>query len=333
LALVLVTCSEPSAPVALALEQPSPTTTESTEAADGLPAVEHFSPVILVTVDGVRWQDFFGAIDDTLDMGEARMPNLRALVRERGAAVGAPGYGRIDASGPNFVSMPGYTEIFTGKTSPCVTNECDRPEVPTFLDRLASGGAHVAVISSWERIGLAASRKANAFFVSAGRDELDTSAPWPGSGAYRPDERTCARALEYLRAEHPDVLVVGLGDPDEYAHHGDRGGYLRALERVDSFIASLETELSKMGERGRETSLFVTTDHGRSDGFRDHGGAFPESSRVWLAAKGPRVASRGLVTTRRNRHLSDVAGTIVAVTTNREPKRESSLSELFGDAP
>jgi hypothetical protein len=323
-ALALVTCSDPSAQVAL--ERTG--SVQTNEAVLAPPKIDHFAPVILVTVDGVRWQDFFGAIDETLGIGDARMPVLRSLVLERGAALGAPGRGRMDASGPNFVSMPGYTEIFTGGASRCMTNECERPDAPTFLERLAAQGAHVAVFSSWERIGIAASRAPNAFFVSSGRDRGDESDPFPGSGAYRPDARTSALALEYLRERRPDVLVVALGDPDEHAHHGDRNGYLRALEQVDAFIGDVEGELARMGERGRETHLFVTTDHGRSNAFRDHGGAFPESSRVWLAAEGPRVASRGLVATR-SRHLADVAGTIVAVATNEDPESHTALTELF----
>src|SRR5678815_4769572 len=57
--------------------------------------------LILVTIDGVRWQDLFGG-------APCHTPNLRAL-GEAGVALGehaAP----VMSSGPRFVSLPGYRE-------------------------------------------------------------------------------------------------------------------------------------------------------------------------------------------------------------------------------
>ncbi len=314
--LCLVTCSDPndaqrvasrSAPVAI------------------MAPMEHASPVVLVTIDGVRWQDVYASVDES--SGAGAMPVLRDLIAREGAMLGAPGYGRIDASGPNFVSMPGYTEIFTGQPATCRDNDCGRPEQPTFLEELASRGAKVAVFASWEKVGSAVAHTTPAFFVSAGRPEGDTQKPFPGGGAYRPDPSTMEQSLAYLRESQPDVLVVSLGDTDEYAHAGNVRGYTDARTRADAFIGRINATLATMGERGASTHLFVTTDHGRSQGWSEHGERYPESARVWLAAMGPRIAGRGFVATR-NHHLSDLAGTIVAVATNEDATSEG-LSELI----
>ena len=62
--------------------------------------------VVLVTIDGVRAEEAFSPMV---------MPRLRELIETRGAALGLSGFGNVVASGPNFVSLPGYTEIFTGR--------------------------------------------------------------------------------------------------------------------------------------------------------------------------------------------------------------------------
>ncbi len=156
----------------------------------------------------------------------------------------APGHGRIDASGPNFVSMPGYTEIFTGHAPTCQDNDCGRPDQATFLEVLASRGAKVVMFASWEKVGNAVAHATSAFFVSAGRAEGDVQNPFPG---------------------------------------GARTGPTRA----------------------------------RSN----------SRSPVWLAAMGPRIATHGLVAAR-DHHLSDLAGTIVAVAMN-EDVESGDLSELI----
>jgi arylsulfatase A-like enzyme len=129
------------------------------------------------------------------------------------------------------------------------------------------------------------------------------ASPAPGFGDYRPDPLTAAVALDVLRESRPSFLFVGLGDTDEYAHHRDYAGYLRALEHADSVIGAIDDELATLRRRGVDTLLVVTTDHGRSKSFADHGDD-PESSRVWLVAAGEAV---------RSRHLADIAPTVHAL--------------------
>src|SRR5262249_33742599 len=151
------------------------------------------------------------------------------LGTERGAFVGAPGFGRMAASGPNYISLPGYNELLSGRPSiGCTTNDCPRTTLPTILDEARAVGAKVAAFSSWERLANATSVTAGAFYVSCGRDGDSNISPWPGVADYRPDHITANLALSYYEAEAPDVFFLGLGDPDEYAHRGDYARYLNA---------------------------------------------------------------------------------------------------------
>ncbi|MBS2013190.1 MAG: alkaline phosphatase family protein [Deltaproteobacteria bacterium] len=265
-------------------------------------------PVVLVVVDGVRWQEIFDGPGSRV--AATRMPNLHRLATERGAAIGGADGPAISASGPNFVSLPSYREIFSGRSGDdCTDNECPRIARPTIVDELHARGRPVAVFASWEKIDLAAASRPEGLRISAGRGGAPGD-PWPGAGDFRRDRETSALALRHLEEARPDFLFLGLGETDEYAHHGDYAGYVDALTTADEILGELMAALTRMGERGARTHVFVTTDHGRANGFRDHGGRFPESGRVWLVAAGPRISARGAVPLSRALHLRDIAPTV-----------------------
>jgi hypothetical protein len=76
-------------------------------AGDGAELADGAIPVILVVLDGVRWQEMFGGVDPVLaathragPVVDARtlLPSLYAALDSRGAAIGAPGRGLIAAS-------------------------------------------------------------------------------------------------------------------------------------------------------------------------------------------------------------------------------------------
>jgi hypothetical protein len=332
----------------------------------GEPADE--AAVILVVLDGTRWQEVFVGADPQLAAeaavpavpADALMPHLHALVADRGSALGAPGHGPpIAASGPNFVSLPGYTEIFTGRrTHGCADNDCAPARVPTVMDQaraLASGPSDVAVFASWEKIERAASVDPASLVVSTGRyatsheDSLQDDAvtrdylqrgaqadPFPGHGDFRPDRFTAAIALRYLETRRPRLMFLGLGEPDEYAHRGDYAGYLASLRAADATLGDVFAALGRMGTRGEHTTVLVTADHGRGRDYRVHGRAFPESARVWLVAAGGGIEARGLAHATRPHCLADVAPTVRALLqlpADVAPAAGAPLDELFAAPP
>ena len=161
---------QPVAPLQLAAAVPAAATSTA----------ESDAAVVLVVLDGVRWQDVFVGGDPHLAGGpapsaEALMPHLHALVADRGAAVGAPGRGpSMTASGPNFVSLPGYTEILGGRRAhACGDNDCAPISQPTVFDQMAAASpGEVAFFSSWERLERAASARPQSLLLSAGRTRV-----------------------------------------------------------------------------------------------------------------------------------------------------------------
>lgn len=310
-----------------------------------IPPREDVSPstaVILVVIDGVRWQEIFNGPEVGLARRQwmlgklPKAPDLVPTMYKRffagGIALGGKGAG-FTASGPVFVSLPGYLEIMTGRVQrSCFTNQCDPTTETTIADEVRalpdSKLEDVAVISSWEVIDRAASKDGSQIVVSAGRhggvnrhkvrvndaakkafDEGELSVPFPGGYDYRPDRFTAPLALAYVAEKKPRFLFVGLGDPDEYGHGNDYGRYLESLTAADRFLGALFEQLDGMGDYGKNATVLVTSDHGRAKDFRNHGKA-PESGRTWLLAAGAGIPVRGAIPLIEQRRLADIAPTI-----------------------
>jgi hypothetical protein len=319
-----------------ALRRPSPHLVEHQRAP---------TQVVVVTLDGARFQEIFWGVDAAQaresgtpmrvrENARELMPNLHRLMTEQGAALGAGRGPHISASGPDFVSLPGYAEIFTGRRATgCLDNSCPGASFASIADQVAAHGvgAKSAIITSWPDIARVGSRSMRVA-ISTGRhagvtrssferpgavgDALraaEPEKPWPGGGDFRRDRFTASLALAYLRAERPDFLFVGLGETDEFAHQGNYAGYLDALREADRFLGELAAELAARAQAGIQTALFVTADHGRAASFKEHGKPYPESARVWLVASGTAITARGFVRSPQHRHLADITPTLRTV--------------------
>jgi hypothetical protein len=338
-ALASTTLAQPSS---LGRSSPRSTPTAPDQADPGMSAAPPDRAAVVVVLDGARWQDVLMGVDGELALqakidpraaNVPTMPRLAELARTRGAVFGAPGSGTVmSASGPNFVSLPGYTEILGGRPPRgCESNQCPPTARATLADDVrawSDSPRDVAVFSSWPDLVRVASNHPTSLVVSGGRslrynesvlredavvsDLLERGAgalAWPGEADFRPDRFTAPLAIRYLEIARPRFLFLSLGETDEYAHRGDYANYLEALRFADDAIAKIVEALDRMGERGRRTTVFVTADHGRASDFRDHGGKWPESARSWLVAIGAGVGSRGEIQGREERRLADIAPT------------------------
>ncbi|HVW24429.1 MAG TPA: hypothetical protein VHC69_03625 [Polyangiaceae bacterium] len=314
--------------------QPAPTLSGSGEPAS--------RTVVLVAIDGVRWQEVFGGVDpklaakkglepDELIDAARLVPNLHRLITTDGAAIGAPPSTKImRASGPNYVSLPGYIEMLTGRRDTwCGSNHCGDVRHPTIVDDVASHGGIAAVVASWPGILHAASAVRGRAAMSIGRTGGENLSDFendfavaallgdgetiPSSHAgrdFRSDAKTGSIACAYLESHRPTLLFVGLGETDAYAHQGNYRAYLRALHQADDIVGRLADEVATLNAEGHPSTLMVTTDHGRSYAFATHGGKSPESARVWLVATGAGIQARGPTSSAVPRHLSDVSQTL-----------------------
>lgn len=310
----------------------TPTVTEDLATAS-TSAIPRDGRVVIVTIDGARWQDVFEGSNPAFSGApsippEALMPRTYALVAARGVALGGTreGCAKVHTAGGSNVSLPGYLEIFTGHASHCLDNNCSQVQ-ESVLDEAARTGEHtVASIGAWEVLSRAVSGGSAGVLVSVGRSWPDAvpvtdhlgelvaagraADPYPGHAGYRPDASTAAIALEYLRVARPSLFHIGLGDTDEYGHRGDYAAYLDALRRADALIGAVSDLLSTMGEDGEKTTVIVTPDHGRNVDFNNHNALHAESSRTFLIAFGAHMVPRGIGCPARDITLADIAPTI-----------------------
>lgn len=280
--------------------------------------------LILVTMDGTRWQEVFRGPDKALvaepkathpywrDMVEQAWPSAAALMPFLHGLPGQGGvlHGNRDAgecvrlTNPMWFSYPGYNEMLTGRADPAITtNDKAWNRNITFLEwlnRKPGYAGKVRVYATWDVFP---------YIVNTRRSGVPVN---PGLAAGHSFETATMRLAQDALESAKDlrVLYVALGDPDTFAHTGDYAQYLAAMNRDDDFIAALWRKAqADPAWRGR-TTLIVTTDHGRGSrpggAWTEHGSAaavrlapsdyliqdpdgFPGSEETWFAAIGPAV--------------------------------------------
>jgi hypothetical protein len=286
----------------------------------------------------VRWQEVFSGVDEQFLAKSSTenqysrktelLPEIHRIARLNGLLVGSDG-SKVFVSSPSTVSLPGYSELFAGRSPRCSHNECPGTDDPTLLDTWHDRDpkASMAVVSSWSKIPLVAAKNGSHLIVSAGRKTIQNlQAPladrefsnrwlagnrttaFPGTADYRPDRYTGEVGLRLLELLRPQFLFLGLGDTDEHAHAGNYPAYLDALNAADAIVGRIDRWLEARRAEGKRTLLVVTTDHGRADTFQHHGNA-KEAARIWTLWSGDPVRGRGYPNTEDSR-LADVAATL-----------------------
>ena len=233
--------------------------------------------IVLITIDGTRYQEVFEGTDPHFNNGPAMsarelVPNLYSYFVDHGVAVGKAT--PMTASGPNFISLPGYLEITRGHPSTdCQRNDC----FPVIDQSILQFYTSPAVFASWNIISRTLPAHYSGY-VNVGQPK------------YRWDPQTEVAVKDYLKDHHPDFLWVSLGDTDELAHRKDYAGYLLALHEADAFIGDL------IKTSDPNTVFVVTVDHGRNANFKDHG-RNRRSQRVWCMLYGKDIPELGFVKT------------------------------------
>lgn len=285
--------------------------------------------VVLITVDGIRWQEIFNGTDPILYHGKqmsARelLPNMYYQFVDRGMVVGKDSM--FVATGPAHISLPGYLEIMRGYPSvDCQENDCEpRLKTETVADLFDKS----AIFASWDTIRKTVNN--DNFVINCGRNfrstgwkkaELEDNQNFPevwGDYLYRPDDLTEKAAIDYLQYYSPDFFWVSLGDTDEWAHYGDYDKYLESLQQADKFIGMV-IEMVKSTEEGGDYTFMVTADHGRGLNWQSHGWD-KESARDWLMMAGRGIPAQGFVTYPAKKSLSNIYPTVKHLVTGVHTK-------------
>jgi hypothetical protein len=309
--------------------------------------------VVLVTLDGLRWHELFqGANPDRLrdtkvtkDVAvveqfgaadaEARreklMPFMWNTVAEKGQLYGDRKQGsKVNCSNTYLFSYPGYSELLVGFADRRVKSN-KKVENPnrTVLEFIASDPAYqdkVAVFSTWESIPYAAGALrgglpfASKYETTLGEQNGESKRPRahePEVIAKHSDRVTFERAFAYLQEYRPHVLFIGFDETDANGHRGKYDKYLSAAHDTDSLLSLLWEWIQHDQEYRNNTTLIVTTDHGRGhlfrNSWRNHGILSPGSRHIWMAVMGPDTPATGVVADGKKYYQKQVAQTMAAL--------------------
>lgn len=125
---------------------------------------------------------------------------------------------------------------------------------------------------------------------------------YPGFGeAYEPtmlltneyDTTTYSDALRIINENHPKLCYVLFAQVDVAGHTGDSSKYFGAIRQVDSLIFKLYKKITSDSVYADNTTIIITTDHGRHDdqhgGWRHHGDHCRGCRHVLFLASGPDI--------------------------------------------
>ena len=258
--------------------------------------------VVLVTADGVRWQELFSGFDKTIVEGkegaalvkkydaptaqERRaklLPFLWNEISRKGVVIGNRDRGSaFRLKNPYRFSYPGYAEILTGQYLEAVkSNDPVRIPRETVLEYtarvLSLPRTGVAAFAAWDIIYFAACKTEGAVVANAGYQSLPEGLA-SGSletwnrvqfdiltpwDSVRDDEVTFQLAYEYLRLYKPTLLFLSLGEPDDWSHDGRYDRALQSIQHLDRCLQKLWETVQSLPDYRDKTTLIVTTDHGR----------------------------------------------------------------------
>ena len=254
--------------------------------------------VVLVTIDGLRWQEVFEGPNKHRLAGaapvrrRALLPFLWDSAGRRGQLWGNRHLGnRQDVTNRARLSYPGYNELLTGaaddariRNNHALPNP--NPTVLEYVNQQPGFRGRVAAFATWETF---------ADILNTARSGLPVDAGL--NGRERPDSLTYQAARRYLLARHPRLLYVAFGNTDTYAHEGRYARYLAAAHDADRYLADLWATLQSLPQYRGRTTLIVTTDHGRGNSllWTQHGRWQPASAHTWMATIGPGGAGIGEV--------------------------------------
>lgn len=292
--------------------------------------------MVLVTIDGLRWEDVFTGLDSLLAVQEEAfeslapdfwdadtavrrhklMPWLWDEMATEGLLLGnrALGSDGVITNGRNF-SYPSYNELLSGQPDERIDSNDKIPNpnvtVLEWLNQQPELAGSVAAFGSWDVFPYILNEERSGLPVNAGfrsstdadrtqreayLNELQSQIPSPW-GAVRLDAFTHHYAVEYMKRKSPRVVYIAYGETDDFAHDRDFDAYVRAAHRTDAFLRSLWDWLQASPGYAGNTTLIITTDHGRGsgEGWIGHGTGprWAGSEFTWMAAMGPGVAPLG----------------------------------------
>jgi hypothetical protein len=264
------------------------------------------------------------------------MPFFWSEIAANGQLLGNREHGnRVDCDNPHWFSYPGYSEMLSGFIDRRI-NSNDKVVNPNttvfeFISAIPGYENKTAAFGTWGVFPYIFREDSSHMHVNSGteaasgeiteREKLlnELQELLPNAVTERHDVFTAYFAMEYMKREHPRAVFIGLDETDSYAHGGMYDQYLNAAHRSDEIINRLWDFIQSDPQYRNNTTLIITTDHGRGRGYRhdklnwrSHGRLAFGSGEVWVAAIGPNIPATGERRAEGRYTLSQIAATVAA---------------------
>lgn len=273
---------------------------------------------------------------DPLKRRSAILPFLWTTIENKGQVYGNRNFGNnVNTKNPYWFSYPGYNEIFTGFADTLINSNDymanPNENILSYLNKQPAYKNKIIAFTNWNAFKRILNESESGFMVNDGLERIPTRylqnqpvlkvlnelqfqlpALW---GEDRMDGLTYHIAKQFMIAHHPKVVYISFGETDEWAHSGKYDYYLDAAAYNDDMIKDLWNYLQSDKFYKGNTTLLITTDHGRGMGekWTSHNNKTPFSDEIWFAAIGPRIKPGGEVKKIGQFYQAQLAQTIASI--------------------
>lgn len=265
--------------------------------------------VVLITLDGMRWQEIFGGAESRLiskNFGDSAaitrdfwaensqmrreklMPFFWGVIARQGQLYGNRHLNSFaNVTNKQWFSYPGYSEILCGFADDERIHSNDKMENPNknvleFINAQPGFAGKVATYSSWDVFPYIINTQRSKVPVNSGiipakgnlteKEKILNELMYevPNPlGDVRLDAFTFHYAFEYIKSKKPRVMMISFDETDDFAHGGKYDLYLQAAHYTDRFIKTLWDWCQSNDQYKNKTTFIITCDHGRGDTDKD----------------------------------------------------------------
>lgn len=228
------------------------------------------------------------------------------------------------------ISYPGYNEILTGYADlnliPNTRVHNPNVNILEYMNSKPAYSGKVAAFTSWNVFPFILNEERCRLPVNSGYEMLQADTTDIASELInqvqesiiakkhtRYDMLTYLAAREYVDAQHPKILFLGLGETDEAAHSSRYDLYLQQASMADKMIADLWYRVQTDPFYKDNTTFIITTDHGRGNTGRSwhtHNTFVRGSGQTWMAIIGPDISAAGEMKDDQQTYANQLAATI-----------------------
>jgi len=286
--------------------------------------------------------------DDPNERRKKLMPFFWNVIGSKGQLYGNRNFNnKVNTANLFNLSYPGYNEMLTGNIDITVFSNDKKKNnnvtVLEYLNRKKELNGKVVAFTSWDVFPYILNNERNDMLINSGYktlkdissakqamiNQVQTDAVYD-KGQTRYDQLTFLTAKEYINLHKPRVVFLGLGETDEFAHHGRYDLYLEQANKTDKMIAELWHWVQTTPGYKNNTTFLITTDHGRGSNknkWTSHNAWIKGSSQTWLALLGTAVKPLGEIKDEQQLYQQQIAETIALLVNE---KFEPGVKDISG---